>query len=437
MSSSSKRPSSRHARQTSSRPLSPSSVVRLGSERLTLQSLGSQAPVTLWTVDRELRLTSAWGALNLIPERSIGGSPRGFRRGEASVAAHSAEYFRALQGATVNFCVDTARQSFHVTLAPLKDDRLRTIVGVIGVAMDFTDRRKSESEVRHIADHDPLTDLLNYRVLLETLDSELRRSDRTQRPFALLLLDVDSLKAINDRHGHLVGSQVLRRMAATLRKACRSIDTVARYGGDEFAVLLLETDRGAAEGVARRISADLASDSESPPFTASAGVAVFPEDGYTAENVLSAADRGLYRNKLLANLQTRKLASEPIGAAATAAEKAEGADRRRSVRRVLDVPLVISGESSQQEPFREQTFTLSVSAHGALVVLAASVTLGQKLLLRNPASDKETEARVVRFGSPYGGLAQVGLEFARPALDFWAAEGSRCNSPEASDLPGL
>jgi hypothetical protein len=99
-----------------------------------------------------------------------------------------------------------------------------------------------------------------------------------------------------------------------------------------------------------------------------------------------------------------------------------GPERRRSERRILDLPLVVSGETTEQKAFREQTFTVSVNAHGALVVLAATVTLGQKLLLRNPDSEKETEARVAAFGSPYGGLAQVGVEFARPAPDFWAVE---------------
>jgi diguanylate cyclase (GGDEF)-like protein len=255
---------------------------------------------------------------------------------------------------------------------------------------------------------------------LGNLDSELRRSDRTDRPFALLLLDVDALKAINDQYGHLVGSRVLCRLATALRKTCRSIDTTARYGGDEFAVVLLESDREAAEHVARRITLELASSPEKPSFTASVGVAVFPADGYTAENLLAAADRDLYRNKLRASLENRRNGRD--SRAAELATVLSGPERRRSERRVLDVPLVISGETKEQKAFREQTFTLSVNAHGALIVLAATVTLGQKLLLQNPDSARQTEARVVRFGVPYGGLARVGVEFSRPLPDFWPVE---------------
>jgi hypothetical protein len=95
------------------------------------------------------------------------------------------------------------------------------------------------------------------------------------------------------------------------------------------------------------------------------------------------------------------------------------AAQRRSQRVLLDVPLVIRGESSDRRPFEEETFTVSVSAHGALVMLAAQVSLGQKLLLLNPANWDEREGRVAYRGSAHAGLAQVGVEFAQPSPDFW------------------
>jgi hypothetical protein len=94
--------------------------------------------------------------------------------------------------------------------------------------------------------------------------------------------------------------------------------------------------------------------------------------------------------------------------------------RRRSERLILDVPLVVRGESTESKPFHEETFTISVSAHGALVVLGAHLALGQALFLLNLQTQHEIEGRVVRLGSPYGGLAQVGVEFAQPAPDFWS-----------------
>lgn len=96
-----------------------------------------------------------------------------------------------------------------------------------------------------------------------------------------------------------------------------------------------------------------------------------------------------------------------------------GAERRRSPRYLLDVALVVRGETSEMKPFEELTFTISVSTHGALVVLATKVVIGQRLVLRNPDTEFETEGRVARLGAPYGGLAQVGIEFPKPASELW------------------
>ena len=97
-----------------------------------------------------------------------------------------------------------------------------------------------------------------------------------------------------------------------------------------------------------------------------------------------------------------------------------GAERRRSQRYLLDVALVIRGETAEMKPFEELTFTISVSSHGALVVLASKVIVGQRLLLRNPETQFETEGRVARLGAPYGGLAAVGIEFPKPSSELWS-----------------
>jgi hypothetical protein len=111
--------------------------------------------------------------------------------------------------------------------------------------------------------------------------------------------------------------------------------------------------------------------------------------------------------------------SEPASAIATV--KPEPTERRRSPRLLLDVALVIRGESLEKKPFREETFTISISATGALVLLAAKVAIGQRLVLMNLRTREEREGRVGRFGSAYGGLAQVAVEFASPAPEFWPA----------------
>jgi hypothetical protein len=98
-----------------------------------------------------------------------------------------------------------------------------------------------------------------------------------------------------------------------------------------------------------------------------------------------------------------------------------GSERRRSQRVLMDVPLVVRGETTDKRPFQEETFTIVVSAYGALVVLAAKVELGQRLVLVNLSTRDEQDCRVAFLGPPYAGLSQVGLEFPRPAADFWPA----------------
>ncbi|HEY1469959.1 MAG TPA: sensor domain-containing diguanylate cyclase [Candidatus Acidoferrum sp.] len=162
---------------------------------------------------------------------------------------------------------------------------------------DVTDRKKAQEQFQLLTVTDPLTGLGNYRRLVEALDAEINRCGRTGRSFAVLFLDLDQLKKINDQWGHLIGSRALCRLADVVRVHCRAIDTATRYGGDEFAVVLPETNAAAARLVASRIRGRLATDNLHPSFSASIGVAVFPQDGETIEALLRAADRELYGMK--------------------------------------------------------------------------------------------------------------------------------------------
>lgn len=159
------------------------------------------------------------------------------------------------------------------------------------------DQARLFEQVRTLAISDPLTGLANYRRLIAVIESELDRSRRTLRPFSVVLLDMDGLKAINDRYGHLVGSRSLVRLGKILRNHSRAIDTPARYGGDEFVLVLPEAPREIASRVTARVRERLATEPEEPTLSVSAGIAAYPEDGDSAEKLLGAADRALYRMK--------------------------------------------------------------------------------------------------------------------------------------------
>ncbi|HLZ44331.1 MAG TPA: MASE1 domain-containing protein [Gemmatimonadales bacterium] len=158
-------------------------------------------------------------------------------------------------------------------------------------------QRELQGTWRELAVTDPLTGLANHRQLIQALESEIKRSRRTAQPLAVVLLDLDGLKQINDRYGHLAGSLAIRRVAEALLGSCRATDTAARFGGDEFALVLPETGEAAAWHVARGVVDRLATDAEKPNLSISVGVAVYPGHGETVDALLNAADVALYETK--------------------------------------------------------------------------------------------------------------------------------------------
>lgn len=179
---------------------------------------------------------------------------------------------------------------------------VQSFVGIIAVtnlalAAEVSERRRADERVQQLVATDALTGLANYRKLIDVVELEIKRYGRSKKPFAILLLDLDGLKKINDTHGHMVGSRALCRLADVLRAHCRQVDTPVRFGGDEFAVVLPETGSAQARQIASRIRERIASDGENPPISVAVGTAVFPDDGESTEKLLSAADRALYAMK--------------------------------------------------------------------------------------------------------------------------------------------
>jgi diguanylate cyclase (GGDEF)-like protein/PAS domain S-box-containing protein len=173
----------------------------------------------------------------------------------------------------------------------------------IGVARNVTALWQAEEELRFLAHHDPLTGLANRALFNDRLDTALRTARRHNSTLALLFLDIDDFKGINDVHGHAAGDRVLSTIARRLEGCVRETDTVARMGGDEFTVLLTDIQsEGAVSETVARILAVMAEplDAESGAVkmpSCSIGIACYPADGEDADTLLSQADDDMYRIK--------------------------------------------------------------------------------------------------------------------------------------------
>jgi diguanylate cyclase (GGDEF)-like protein len=164
------------------------------------------------------------------------------------------------------------------------------------------------TRLQKLAITDPVTGLSNHRFFQERIREELERSGRHGRVFSLVMIDVDHFKKFNDRFGHPEGDKALAQIARLLKNATRTADSVSRYGGEEFALVLPETASAAALEVAERIRHDLEDTSIGGPpkdkrdpilITLSIGVSSYPENGKTPEEIIEAADKALYRAKEL------------------------------------------------------------------------------------------------------------------------------------------
>ncbi|MEP7159235.1 MAG: diguanylate cyclase [Chloroflexota bacterium] len=185
--------------------------------------------------------------------------------------------------------------------SPIHDER-RRLVGAVIVFRDVTKTRAIADRLSHLATHDALTDLPNRRVLRDRLQQAIALSRRHARRFAILYVDLDAFKPVNDVFGHKMGDRLLQSVATRINACVRDADTVSRVGGDEFVIVLSEiiTDDG-VEACARKLVASLA-----VPFrlehrellvTASVGISYYPDDGLDPDSLIHAADAAMFRAK--------------------------------------------------------------------------------------------------------------------------------------------
>lgn len=215
---------------------------------------------------------------------------------------------RVLKGETVSMA-ETAyvvpgsdRQGWiSASYRPQHDSKGR-VSGVIGYVRDLTDRKRAEQQIEYQAYHDALTGLANRRLFQEHLTLAIALAQRKRRPVAVLFLDLDHFKVVNDSLGHTLGDTLLREIATRLRTSIREGDVVARVGGDEFTIVLQELEKKEdaavmAQRVLRIISEPMEVDGQKLYVTASIGITVYPDDGEDAETLLKNADNAMYRAK--------------------------------------------------------------------------------------------------------------------------------------------
>lgn len=183
------------------------------------------------------------------------------------------------------------------------DDDSSAAASYVSVFSDITAEKRAEEALIHVANHDALTGLPNRALLMDRLEQALSKSERTNARLAVLFVDLDAFKPVNDAHGHIIGDSLLQGVASRLLSCIRGSDTVARVGGDEFVVLALDIDdHASAADVAGKLLRSLKAplrlqDQLTARIGASIGISLYPDDGENALTLLDRADRAMYQAK--------------------------------------------------------------------------------------------------------------------------------------------
>jgi diguanylate cyclase (GGDEF)-like protein/PAS domain S-box-containing protein len=240
------------------------------------------------------------------PEEALGKNPRMLQSGRHGAGFYN-DFWKALttngewQGEIWNRRKNGEEYPEWLNVSAVRG-RSGDVEHYVAIFSDITERKRHEAAMEHQAYHDALTGLPNRLLFQDRLEQGIARARREGSKAALMFIDLDRFKAINDTLGHRVGDLVLKEVARRLQSCVRATDTVARLGGDEFTVLLPDVaDLAAAEAVARKIldamSEPLAAGKQELRVTASVGIALFPDDGTDATALMKCADVSMYAVK--------------------------------------------------------------------------------------------------------------------------------------------
>ncbi len=277
---------------------------------------------------------------------------------------------------------------------------------------------------------DPLTDLYNRRLFAETFEKELNRARRYSHPLGLVMLDLHRFKEVNDKHGHPRGDEVLRAAAATLKKALRTSDYAFRIGGDEFALILPQTDAAQALALARRVETVFAEMLQPLQLTVGVsmdhGVANFPQDAEQADQLIRIADERLYRLKHTNH--SRKGNGSPRTETPTAQEEPTAAPAPPPVDRTAPIPQPISIETRRAPEKTESAIEAAASTTAAEISASLPVPAPRVYIVQRKAE------RVSMTGTnAYAVLGDQGARRAR-VLDLgFGGVAIEMDSPE--ELP--
>jgi diguanylate cyclase (GGDEF)-like protein/PAS domain S-box-containing protein len=272
-------------------------LLRENEQRMRLVTQNVDA--VLWTTDRDARFTAvAGGALG---ELELNGEQLVDQPCDALISEHVLE--EVFSGDSVRIVTARGEHWLRHHVEPLRDGEKR-VIGAVGVSLDITELKRTQQQLFESAHRDRLTGLPNRLSLEQRLSAALETATLDDRRFALLYVDLDRFKTINDTLGHGVGDAVLREVAGRLREALHPRDVIARPGGDEFIILIPQVvDASDADATAQRILRVLKTPlnvlGRELFVTASVGAAIFPDHGRTAEAIVAHADAAMYRAKAM------------------------------------------------------------------------------------------------------------------------------------------